>query len=174
MYNFTPSQSPYSEDFESILDPDIRDLVMALLQSGCLPCYSCQGHGLHKPRYVILAFGSDESRQDFLKEIFPSGNQFGYTILKRSTLSTEVIKGQVVTHQTHESEIQGLNNLFLRNYEEYVFLKISIGMAVSKNKQGLIQFKIEQYLMIGFNLIFRNWLTKNLVRKISESKPTLS
>lgn len=168
MYDLKPAQSPYSQDFESILDPDIRNLVLTLLRKGYLPCYSCQGHALSKPRYFVLAFGSNQSRQEFLQKVFLGKHSTAYPYQELETLSSETIKGEVIDHVTREQEILGLNQLFFKNYEAYCFLRIHIGLVIDYKQMGSMEFIARQIHVVIYNFLFRQILTHKLLDKIEK------
>lgn len=156
--------SPFLSLFDEYIDIKIRDLVLTFVKKGYLPVSSCQGHQLIKPRYIDLAFGNPEQRSLFLQhcEQFKSKSAVSYT--KSETLSTEIAEGRLVTWQSRESEINGLNQLFLRSYTEYCFLRIIIGKVLADQPSNL-PFRMElklhmKMIYVGVhNFIFRERAT---------------
>lgn len=179
MDNFVVSKSPYSQDFESFLDPAIKQLVLSLVDKGYMPCYSCEGHKLYKPRYVIVGFGSGEARETFSNLIIKKWERTLFSIERLDSLTIEKIEGQSFTHQTAEEEIRGFNQLFIRNYERYCFLKINIGLTIYIYNDEMGSFREElklktKKLFVGcFNFIVRGILTALLTSRIQRLRPVL-
>lgn len=161
--SLNPPQSPYSKGFEDCLDPKMKKIVMTLVRKGYLPSSSCQGHSLLEPRYVVLCFGSRESRLQF-KDLFP-----GFLTKESDSVAQEKIEDQVFRHQSRQEEIQGFNLLFLRNFEQYWFLRIYLGAYVDiAEDESWIAVKGKQVLTVLLNLCFRPIHTKYFEKKLSE------
>lgn len=161
--SLNPSQSPYSKGFEDCLDPKIKKIVVTLVGKGYLPSASCEGHSLLEPRYVVLCFGSKESRLQF-KNSFT-----GFLTKESDSVSTEKIDDQVFRHQSREEEIQGFNHLFLRNFERYWFLRVYLGAYVDIDEdEGWFSVKGKQLLTVLLNFSLRTLHTKYFEKKCSE------
>lgn len=156
-------QSPYSKGFEDCLDPKMKKIVMTLVKKGYLPSASCEGHSFLEPRYIVLCFGSMESRLRF-KNSFP-----GFLTKESDTVSTEKFDNLVLRHQTRQEEIQGLNLLFLRNFEQFWFLRIYLGAYVDiLENESWAMVKGKQLLTILLNVSMRQLHTKYFEKKCSE------
>lgn len=159
-----PPQSPYSKGFEDCLDPKMKKIVLTLVNKGLLPSSSCQGHSLLEPRYVVLCFGSQSERNDF-KNSLP-----GFFTRESDTQSKEVIDDQEFVHQSREDEIRGFNYLFVRNYEQYWFLRIYLGAFVEIGKdEPWFLVKGKQLITILLNLCLRELHTKYFLKRLNHS-----
>jgi len=63
------SVSPYMKEFKSQVDPGIWPLVEILNKKGYLTCSSCEGHDWMEESFVVVCFGSKESRDAFAKQV---------------------------------------------------------------------------------------------------------
>jgi|DEB0MinimDraft_4_1074332.scaffolds.fasta_scaffold02673_9 hypothetical protein len=61
--------SPYMKDFKNQVDPGIWPLVEILNKKGYLTCSSCEGHDWMESSFVVVCFGSEESRDKFVKQV---------------------------------------------------------------------------------------------------------
>lgn len=167
MDSFTPSQSPYQRNFESLLDPRIRPTVLALVNKGHLPCSSCQGHKLYKPRYIVLCFSSSEEREQFYQTIIRKWESFLFYTERHNTLAFERINETIFHYQSRENEILGYNQLFLKNYESYCFLRINIGLCFYNPKNiSFFRLTLKKIFYSSFNFVFREALTRLLTFRI--------
>lgn len=172
MNTFAPTVAPTSHDFVDCLDPRIRDTVVALAKKGFLTCYSCDGHVLTKPRYVVLAFGSEAAREDFCRRLVTAQNRLFLSLERLDTLSVEVVRGVEIRHQSKENEIRGFNYLFGKTYEDYFFLRINIGFAIynsgveATSDLESIVFKVRELLVSTMNLFVREFATTDLYRRV--------
>lgn len=167
MGNFEPSISPYANNFEAILDPGIREVVLALNEKGYLTASSCEGHRPHKPRYINLCFGSEKSREEFQHRISDSWLGLFYPTMRVSTMTQEIVAGNIVKHTDLKDEVRGLNHLFMRSFDQYCFLRLHIGAAFYNNSSDTT-FKrhLNKTMTFGFNLFTRYLLTKYLVLQV--------
>ena len=63
------SVSPYMKDFKYQVDPGIWPLVEILNKKGYLTCSSCEGHDWMEESFVVVCFGSKESRDAFAEQV---------------------------------------------------------------------------------------------------------
>lgn len=61
--------SPYNRKILDNVEPGVRSLVSALINRGYLTAASCQGHSDQRTRFVMIAFGSELERQQFVKDV---------------------------------------------------------------------------------------------------------
>lgn len=167
MGNFEPSTSPYANNFEAILDPGIKEVVLALNAKGYLTASSCEGHMPHKPRYINLCFGSEKARDEFNHKISNSWLGLLYPTTHIATLSQETIAGSIVKHTDLKDEILGLNHLFMRSFDQYCFLRLHIGATFyTKPSDTALKRHLNKVTTFSLNLCTRYLLTKYLVLKV--------
>lgn len=119
--------SPYSPDFWDNIEADIKPLVQAFVDKGYLPYSSCAGHTFEKRRFIALAFDSESSANLFVSAFSPLEREAGFDIVDFK------IKDPVNDYE-HDNEIDEmsqvnfLNQMYMRGYHEYRMVEISIGL----------------------------------------------
>jgi hypothetical protein len=170
--------SPTLPDFARYLDPKICDLVLALIGNGQLPLYSCEGHGLAKPRYVSMAFSSEQARLKFCQNLSSAFAAKQLRMEFRSTLSTETINGECFVHETVQNEVNGVNHLYKLNHDRYWFVILYIGRCIEGDVvAGRLSFArhlsvaTQNLFNAAYNLCFRKRITARLTRYLYGVKP---
>ncbi len=169
--------SPYSKNLSEYIDNEIRELVLLFLAKGYLTVSSCQGHHPWQARYIILAFGKSEHRDSFV-EILRSFESYNLFILKKmETTSIETIDQETTHWQSRQNEVEGFNQMFMRTYDEYFFLRITIGKSVIqtnlKNQSYIFRVYLDlKSILYGFhNFFFRNRSTKFFQQDVTDRLP---
>lgn len=162
------------KDFIEYVDVKIRDLVQDFVKAGYLPISSCEGHSLFLPRYVVLAFTSIDTRNDFIKKIEKFKDQILFQEIE--TCTYEVINGVRYEYGTIANEIKGLNFIFAKQESFYCFLRITIGRGVSSDKEGeeniykKIRFSFLLHKTAIYNFLFRESIMHRLSLLLKSSK----
>lgn len=136
--------SPYVPHYLQNVEEGIKPVVVALFNRGYLTYSSCMGHDNLEPRYVCVAFHSEEVREQittllsrkfkFLEKI----NLIRFTLVS-SALNSKVnlnSKGALTSversskKESSQREREYFNTLFYRRHESWCFLSIRIGMEV--------------------------------------------
>ena len=160
--------SPFRADLLDFIDEGIKSLVSIIVKNGHLLMYSCEGHKLSKPRYLVFAFTSLRSRELFLEKLPEESTLQHYSYVYLETLTEEIINDELVTHGSRQNEISGCNYLFNKNEDFYCFVRIVIGYEFSDNlffrQKGFcvpLKKMITKLKVIVLNLLFRKVETKN-------------
>jgi hypothetical protein len=161
--------SPFQKDFAEYLDPKISELVLRMVHAGQFVLYSCEGHGLTKPRYVTLAFASETHRSQFVHNVYTKIGRNRVSFLLRQTLSTEIIAGKEYVYETPESEVKGINHLYKQNHKQYCFAIMRIGKSlnvdVPDHRLSLIKqtvFGLKNIYYAFYNFKYRDQITLQL------------
>lgn len=84
------------------------------------------------------------------------------------TVSRESIDEHVFVHQSREDEIRGFNHLFVRNFEQYWFLRIYFGAYVDIGEdEPWFLVKGKQLITILVNLCLRPIHTKYFLMRLN-------
>lgn len=152
--------SPYAPDFIDNVEDDIRPLIQAFIAKGYLPYSSCAGHTYEKRRFVAIAFSNYDDAIHFCVDAFDK--YFNEECAKIVVIETK----DVIEEYEHDSEITReeqinyLNQIFMRGYEDYWMVEISIGKNSHEDKK-LTKLK-EKY---------RDEATEKLIKFINEELP---
>jgi hypothetical protein len=169
--------SPYAKNLSEFIDTEIHDLVMIFLAKGYLTVSSCQGHHPWQARYIILAFGKTEHRESLIHILQTFKTKPLLTLEKMETTSIESIDQNTTHWQTRENEVKGFNQMFMRTYNEYFFLRITIGKSVIQKNLENQSYLFRIYLDLkstfyGFhNFFFRNRSTKLFQQDVADHLP---
>jgi hypothetical protein len=138
----SPTLSPYAPNFWNHIDAGITPLVRAFTSKNYLPYSSCEGHSIFGRRFISLAFPDKESARKLSDQI----RRLNQTLItfKIKTPLDYYHEGE----RDLEREIGWLNSIYLRGYQGYYFLEISIGEN-SPPKWG------------NFGLIFSKWASRD-------------
>jgi len=145
--------SPYMKDFKNQVDLGIWPLVNILFKKGYLTCSSCEGHEWMESSFVVVCFGSEESRDKFVKQvlkakipqykIFYHNSQNNINLYKISTdYKKYQNKNKIYVVNTQEKiseelikeEIKTWNHCFGRKYKKWYYCRILIGGAALNGK----------------------------------------
>ncbi|MCY9861149.1 hypothetical protein OTK49_01215 [Vibrio coralliirubri] len=131
------SVSPFIQEFDTQVEADIAPVVMALKDKGYFTVSSCGGHPMRS--LVTLCFPSTDSREMFVQLVkrmhLPTAN-FDETDFffntdgefdkygKHYIEMNEEVDRSLRYYRKTEADL--LNLMFLRSYDEYVFLTITL------------------------------------------------
>lgn len=157
--------SPYSDKFESNIEPGVLKSILNLKSKGYLTLSSCQGHCTYSKRYITLAFYSKDRAEQFIKDLNVSS--FKYLIFKPEEYmnTSYVIENDrvvdVVDNKNHDKKdcIMSLNSIFERNYGDYTLLEIQFSNQISK-------FSFKEFLYKNFFIWFYTKLFERKVLKM--------
>jgi hypothetical protein len=117
--------SPYAPNFWNHIEMGIRPLVEAFVNKNYLPYSSCEGHSIFGRRFIALAFPTKKAARNLSDEL----RQVPFDII-----SYEI---KHITDYYHNAfkygerdvvkEVGWLNSIYLRGYEDYWFLEVSVG-----------------------------------------------
>ena len=130
--------SPYYKNFQSQIEEGVWPVVSTLVNKGYLPISSCEGHGGPLPYYVTLAFGDEEILNNFIIHLKSKiiigldwvvtdtiANVVANYKLDKFNFQKLILEGNDDTSY-HIREIKNFNKLFLRNYLNYKFIRITL------------------------------------------------
>lgn len=149
--------SPYAPNFWNHIEDGIKPLVKAFTDKNYLPYSCCEGHSFFGRRFVSLAFPSKKDARilaDRLRKI-----DDGILRFKMKSPLDYYHNGQ----RDIQKEVGWLNSIYLRGYEEYYFLEISVGEN-SRPTVGNIPLIIKKILL-------RNCITNRLVHYVENVLP---
>ncbi len=171
--NQISSISPYTANFIDYIDPKLREIVTILCSKNYLPAYSCQGHSIVEPRYLVLAFGDLAQRNIFKKSLETLPSRHWIKLEELETLSIEKIRGRIHTWQSVEEETRGFNFLYCRNYKSYCFLKIVIAKDShyphGGNFSDIMSFYFKKIYFGAYNYFFREKATKLFAQDLQKA-----
>lgn len=149
--------SPYFSEFESQIEEGIRPLVSAIRDKGYLTCSSCYGHP--KRAMVVVCFPTARSREEFTevvrKESIPtlaieyrdSMVNVGVSTDRRGRVQFSKDLEFDHSFEGHRSmEVASFNGVFLRNYDDYFFLHITVLDDYHPIFQPIKAYKTRKYL----------------------------
>lgn len=114
------SISPYMKDFQSQIDPGIWPLVKELINKQYLPCSSCEAHDWKEEAFVVICFGSEESRNRFAQQMIKATIPQYRIFFQESQININVYnpftKTEIITEDPTTDESQ---NWFKINDEIY-------------------------------------------------------
>lgn len=126
--------SPYAPDFIDNIEDDIRPLVQAFMAKGYLPYSSCAGHTYKKRRFVALAFHSAHSAHIF-KDMFEHFKNYEWGHILDVKVKDPVEDYEHDSEMDYDTQTNYLNHLYMRGYDEYYMVEISIGLNSHEDKQ---------------------------------------
>jgi hypothetical protein len=170
--------SPYSHNIFDNLEPEIKELVLTLIDKGYLTCSSCQGHPDRKYRFFTIAFNSYQQLTNF-KETLQSFNLPIH--FKEHDLSDPNCDFKVIYQQNkfankklsmkdydklsnnYNDIVKYFNMMFFRDYKEYYLLETRI--ASGSDARNMFEYIMYRpYLSLLY--CFRNYYTKKLHNRI--------
>lgn len=166
--------SPYSPNIFNNLEPEIKDLVLTLIDKGYLTCSSCQGHPDRKYRFFTIAFESHQQLETF-KETLQSFNLpihfkehdlhdpncefkvvFQQDKLSNKKMSMDDYKQHL---NSYNATVGYFNMMFFREYKNYYLLETRI--ASGPDAKNMFEYIVcRPYYSSLF--YFRNYFTKKL------------
>lgn len=148
------SVSPYSKDFIHAIEPEIINLVLALLSKNYLTLSSCQAHCLYSKRYVTLVLNSQNKVQKLIKIISNRIPDIKYRValpekymnMEMTFSDTEVFKGlKHAEDVSKDAAISSLNNMFCRSCDEYYILELRLSEEITDQDTWWSSFKKKMY-----------------------------
>lgn len=124
--------SPYASDFETQIEDGVKDLVFALRDKGYLTVSSCQGHRWKDCARVVIAFGQEGLRNEFVNYINNLPVPYTQCVSRNSISNISSQRyGNKLVHLAVESdnsinESNWFNLFFCRNYTRYYFCEIKV------------------------------------------------
>jgi len=112
--NYGVPVSPLHPLFESQIEDNILPHVKLLNKKGYLPYESCEGHTKEDPPYITICFGDYDNMIKFTQFI----NHFSFFVT--CTIEDDISQFGLTT----ENLTTSLNNMFMRNYDNYWFVII--------------------------------------------------
>lgn len=124
--------SPFDSDFLLEIEIGIRSVIDNLVKKNYLPISCCEGHdnSMDQTPYFTVAFPSLATSSEFsnLFRPVPRTEVTIITLGQMCLVSEEEINMDPhidYTDLEFNKAVEYYNNLFLRNYEDYVFVKIA-------------------------------------------------
>jgi len=118
--------SPYDKDLFDKVEPRMRPIVKEALDSGLLPISSCQGHGDLKDNtaYITIAFPCVTRARQFAS-LFNTNRDIVEISSLRDLCNVET-RSDLTDYidATYEEAVDYFNQLFLRKYNDYQFVKV--------------------------------------------------
>jgi hypothetical protein len=123
--------SPFDPNFLLEIEIGIRSVIDNLVKKNYLPISCCEGHGSLKNQtaYFTMAFPSMSAATEFSNS-FKSVSNTAVTIITLDRMCSiskeELNKDPHIDYSDLEfnKAVEYYNNLFLRSYEDYVFVKV--------------------------------------------------
>jgi hypothetical protein len=167
--------SPLNSKFRSQIEDDVWPLVKIFLEKNYITVSSCAGHddGMGDGYHVILAIPSKEFAENIRKSILTIPNCNVYIFETIANVRQIFTDGNTYSHKIetkHDTkekdlleEYRDINYMYLRNYTEYVFLKITL-FETGWEKI----FSKDWFYTIKRKILFR--YTKNKLEKLISGK----
>lgn len=134
--------SPFDPKFYKDIEGGVQYHIQELILKGYLPISSCEGH-YHKKQnmnwYIMLAFGGDNilTRIYNMIKVMQDVPGINFEVRKQVNNTNEGI-GKVVGLQDKKYEIEYMNKLFMKNYNDYQYLYIGLFKETSFLKRWLL------------------------------------
>lgn len=122
--------SPFDIKFYKEIEEGVQYHVQEFIHKGYLPISSCEGHYYDKQNmnwYIMLAFGGNDIQGRMYSVIKTMQDVPGINFeIREQVNNTNESIGKVVGIQDKKQEVEYMNNLFLKNYDDYRYLYIGL------------------------------------------------
>jgi hypothetical protein len=153
--------SPFAPNFWNHIEPGIAPLVEAFVNKNYLPYSSCEGHSIFGRRFVALAFPDKKTCRKLADELRQVNT--GILSFKIKHITDYYHNAFKYGERDIPKEVGWLNSIYLRGYQDYYFLEVSIG----DNSPP----KIKNWALIFKKMLYRDYTTSALVCLVENFVP---